>query len=241
MSHSSPNLSLVVLAFNEEESVGQFLHETLAWLDTQPGEHDVVLVDDGSTDNTIAIAQDVADKDPRVHLVCHPSNQGMGAGMRSGIEHARGDYFVMLPADGQVSPASIEVLLPALQHADIVTSVYTRRANESYRLALSAGLRGLMRMMLGLTFRLEGIYLFPISVAKKEIGLHNVGSSTFFFSFELIARAMGLGHRVETVTIEPRAREHGESKVANWSRIRRVGEELIRFRIRLLQEGKLRV
>ena len=93
-----------------------------------------------------------------------------------------------------------------------------------------------MRVVLGVDFRLEGTYLFPVEVARAEIGLDRIGADTFFFSFELIARAIALGYSVTTVTIEPREREHGASKVANLSRIRRVAEELLRFRLRLLRE-----
>lgn len=232
-----PNLSLVVLAYNEEESIGWFLEETLAWLSSLPGgRHEVIVVDDGCSDGTADVVRSVMVGDERVRLVSHATNQGMGAGMRSGIAAARGDYFVMLPADGQVPADRIDVLLPQLERAPLVLSVYERRPGERYRVLLSRGLRVMMRVLLGTSFRLEGIYLFPVHVAREEIGLTTIGAETFFFSFELITRALQLGYRAETVVIRPRKRQAGASKVANLRRIRRVADELVRFRVRLLRE-----
>lgn len=238
MTRAVPDLSLVVLAWNEEASVVGFLEESLAWLDGLPGSHEILVVDDGSTDQTADRALEVAARDRRVRVHRHERNQGMGAGMRTGFQNARGDYVSILAADGQVPARALEELLPALDAADIVLSVYSRRPGELYRVGLSVGMRLMMRALLGITFRLEGIYLFPTRVATEEVGLDLVGATTFFFSFELIARALALGHTATTVTIAPLPRQHGASKVANLRRIRRVAGELARFRWRLVKEGR---
>lgn len=241
LSRPNPSLSLVVLAFNEEAAVGPFLEQCLAYLDRLPPDpeaHEIVVVDDGSSDATAARVAEIAGRDPRVRLVRHAVNQGMGAGMRSGYGAATKDLLCMLPADGQIPPGEIDKLLPGLARAPIVTSVYSSRPSERYRVVLSAGLRALIRATLGITFRLEGIYLFPRELAQDRIGLDRIGSTTFFFSFELVARAVGAGVPVHTVVVEPQARQAGASKVANVKRIRRVAAELFRFRLRLLREGR---
>lgn len=225
----------MVLAFNEEENVERFLNDCLAYLDTLPGSHDVVCVDDGSVDRTFECARRVADGDSRVRIVQHERNLGMGAGLRTGYREARGEYVAAFAADGQVAPTELDKMLPLLDQAAIVTTVYSRRPSEAYRSVLSFGLRFLMRILLGLSFKLEGIYLFPLSVARDDIGLDKVDSDTFFFSFELIARAIAQGQTVATTVIEPRRREAGRSKVANLRSIGRVSRDLIDFRIRLLR------
>ena len=230
-----PNLSLVVLAYNEQDSLAATIGECLAYLDGKPGDHEVIIVDDGSDDDTGEIAAALVSSDGRVRVVSHPENRGMGAGMRSGYRAASRDYVCMLPADGQIAAESIDVLLPALSRAPIVTSIYSRRPSERYRILLSVGMRTLMRLLVGLSFRLEGIYLFP-TAALAEVDLDKVGAETFFFSFELVSRAMALGLTVETVTIAPRPRAGGQSKVANLARIRRVASELWSFRQRLAAE-----
>ncbi len=239
MTADAPNLTLVVLAYNEESSVRDFLVDCLAFLDTQPGEHEIIVVDDGSTDRTGAEVREVAHEDPRIRLVTHPRNLGIGAGMRSGFAHARGSHLSVLAADGQVRAWALERLIPHLETAPIVLSVYRRRPHELYRVGLSRGLRALMKILLGISFKLEGIYVFPVAVARDEIGLDTIGADTFFFSFELISRALALGYSTATVTIDPLPRASGASKVANLRAIARVTEELLRFRLRLFREGEL--
>lgn len=232
-----PSLSLIVLAWNEEESVGPYLEETLAWLDTLPGgTHEILLVDDGSTDKTPEIVRAIAERDPRVRLLQHTVNRGMGGGMRTGFANARGDYGTILAADGQVKAKELEKLLPHRHKATIISSVYTRRPSERYRVVISLGLRALMRATIGVSFKLEGIYLFPIKLAREGIGLDVIGAETFFFSFELISRALQQGATIYTVKVDPLPRMAGESKVANLSRIKRVAGELWDFRRRLRQE-----
>jgi glycosyltransferase involved in cell wall biosynthesis len=219
--------------------VSRFVHETLAWLDQRPGQHEVLVIDDGSTDSTGDRVRAI--QDPRVHLIVHKQNRGMGAGMRSGILAATGDYFTILAADGQVPASALDTMLPELEDADLVLSVYSQRTEGMRRAIMSFGLRALMRLLLGVGFRLEGIYLFPVKVAVEDIGVERIRSHTFFFSFELIARALALGLRPATVTIEMRKREHGESKVDNVKQIKRVARELWRFRMELFREGTLRL
>lgn len=226
----SPHLSIVVLAYDEEQSLGPFLDDTLAYLDTRAGQHEVIVVDDGSTDRTLAVARAYADRDPRVRVVAHERNRGMGAGMRSGFAAASGEYVTILAADGQVRAWELDKLIPRLREADIVLSVYgdDRGKRGLARLALSRGFRLLMLAAIRLSFELEGIYLFPARVAR-EIGLDTVASETFFFSFELITLALERGYTATTVVVGLQERGQGRSKVANLRRIRRVSRELWRF------------
>lgn len=228
----SPNLTLIVLAYNEEQGLVDYIHTCLTYLDSLSGRHEVVIVNDGSSDDTGRLADELSREDPRVRVVHHDTNRGMGAGMRSGIKAAEGDYFTILAADGQVRPDELGKLLPRLQDAPIVLSVYRLRNDGLHRKVLSTGLRVMIRLMLGTSFQLEGIYLFPTVVARSEIGLDLIRSDTFFFSFELVCRAIEAGYSYTTVAIESLPRTHGSSKVANLNRIRRVGSELVKFRVR---------
>jgi len=227
-----PNLSLVVLAYNEEENVAPFLQICVDFVDAIEGDHEIIVVDDGSTDQTLARAQGFGEAHDCVSVLSHGRNQGMGAGMRTGFKAARGDYVTVLAADGQVSPWQLQTLLAALRRADIVLSVYARRPSERYRAYMSLGFRIYMRLLLGLSFQLEGIYLFPVHITR-EIGLDTVKPNSFFFSFDLISRALALGYRTHTVTIDSLPRRSGQSKVANLSRIWMVASEVARLRQRM--------
>jgi glycosyltransferase involved in cell wall biosynthesis len=235
---SAPDLTLIVLAFNEEKTVGSYVADCLAFLDTVPGRHEVIVVDDGSSDATLARAKEAAANDRRVRVFSHGRNLGMGAGMRTGIRYARGQYFVILAADGQVRAWELQKMLPVLRPGGMVSTVYANRPPSVARTVLSTGLRGLFRLLFRVSFKLEGIYLFPVALAREEIGLDVIRSETFFFTFELITRALQRGVAIDVVPIDCLPRAEGASKVVTPRRIARVAEELLKFRLRLWQEGQ---
>lgn len=231
-----PSIAVIVLAYNEEKNLGPMLDESIEFLSGHVPQWELLVVDDGSSDGTRALAQTYADRHEQVRLLVHEVNQGMGAGMKTGIRAATADYFTIIAGDGQHATPELAVMIPGLQEAEIVTT-YHSNAREPHRRFLSWGFRKAMQMACGIDFTLEGIYLFPRRVAMDEIGLDNVPARTFFFSFELIARALRNGH---TWTLRPmlvRRREHGESKVANPDRIKRIVSEIRDFRRRLKAES----
>ena len=161
----------------------------------------------------------------------------MGAGMKTGIRAATAEYFTIIAGDGQHPTPELAVLIPGLDEAEIVTT-YHINARELHRRVLSWGFRRAMAWACGIDFTLEGIYLFPRRVAVDEIGLDNIPPDTFFFSFELIARALQRGHTLTVRPMQVRRREHGESKVVSVARIRKISGEILDFRRRLKGEGK---
>src|SRR5262249_31425338 len=83
---------------------------------------EIIVVDDGSTDDTLAIASDIARADPRVHLLQHSKNQGKGAAVRAGLKSATGEYVIIQDADLEYDPADYSnILKPFLDgKADVV-------------------------------------------------------------------------------------------------------------------------
>lgn len=237
-----PSLSLVYLCLNEEEALPRTLDEALAYCRTELADWEIVVVDDGSTDRTAEIAREYASREPRVRLLQHPRNLGMGAGLKTAIRASSKDYFCMLAGDGQIPAAELRKMLPALGQAPIVLSTYGNRPNNWLRTLISRGFRVYMRALVGVDFALEGTYLFPTRLARDEIGLDAVGADTFFFSFELIVRALQRGYTVADTVIGSRERIHGGgSRVANLRQIKRVAAEVLRLRERLAQERSINV
>src|SRR5690348_1370402 len=82
-------LSVVLLAYNDAAHLEKVVSDWLAYLDGLGRDYEVLLVDDGSTDNTGGRAADLAARRGRLHVVRHPSHQGEGAALRSGLAKAR--------------------------------------------------------------------------------------------------------------------------------------------------------
>jgi glycosyltransferase involved in cell wall biosynthesis len=229
----TPSLSLIYLCLNEERSLPATLAEAVAYCTSSLADWEIVVVDDGSTDRSAELVRQATQAEPRIRLVQHDRNRGMGAGLRTGIAASHKDYFCMLAADGQIPAAELAKMLPALAQAPIVLSTYGNRPNNWLRTFISRGFRVYMRTLIGVDFALEGTYLFPVKLARDEIGLQAIGADTFFFSFELIAQALRRGYRVADTTIASLPRTDGTpSRIANIKQIRRVAGEVVAFRQR---------
>jgi glycosyltransferase involved in cell wall biosynthesis len=110
-------VSFVVPAFNEAATIGEVLTRVAAL----PLEKQVVVVDDGSTDDTAAIVRSWADGRDGVLLVQQP-NRGKGAALRAGFEHVDGDIVVIQDADMEYDPADVPALIEPIERgvADVV-------------------------------------------------------------------------------------------------------------------------
>jgi glycosyltransferase involved in cell wall biosynthesis len=225
--NAKPSLTLAILAYNEEPNVGLAIGEAIEFLSKALDDWEIVVVDDGSTDRTIAIANDAAAKEPRVRVVSHDRNRGMGAGIASAIRAATKDHFVFNAADGQIAMSEVGKLLPLLDRADIVLSTYANGRETAGRAALSRAFRAYLRLVAGVRFELEGLYLYPTAAAKEFAP--RVRAETFFFSFALVALGLERGLRASTTGILCAPRRHGASKVVHPRKIAAVAAEAARF------------
>ena len=106
----------------------KYLAETLRSLEAQTYPHfEVVLVDDGSTDQSLAICQDFSRRDDRFRIVSQP-NSGPSAARNNGVAHARGEYLVFLDSDDIMAPHALESMVQAMkeEQADLVLGMYAR-------------------------------------------------------------------------------------------------------------------
>jgi glycosyltransferase involved in cell wall biosynthesis len=127
MSAAAPELSVVLPAFNEEESLPQVWSEVAAVLDALARPAEVIFVDDGSIDATPDIVRAFRASDSRVRLIRLAANAGLSAALDAGFARARGRVVITLDSDLQNDPRDIPRMLDALEGYDAVTGWRQRR------------------------------------------------------------------------------------------------------------------
>jgi glycosyltransferase involved in cell wall biosynthesis len=121
-----PYLSVVVPVFDEEENVERLCVDLVRSLEALDRSFEVILVDDGSRDETFALLRDVAAEDDRLKLVRLRRNFGQTAAMAAGFDHARGEVIVPIDGDLQNDPADIRVLIEKIDEGYDVVSGWRR-------------------------------------------------------------------------------------------------------------------
>lgn len=215
-----PSVSVTIMAFNEQATIRAQVLETIRFFEAKGMDFEVVVVDDGSTDNTSSQIQGIGD--PRVRLIRHPTNMGMGAAIRHGYEASTKDFVTQLPGDMQVTANAFEPFLPLLDRYDLVLSRYKKRDDGLLRRVVSLGFQALSQVLLGYWCSITGTMFIRRELLK---GLP-IRSNTFMVNCEIPLRLMKRGVEPAFVAIEARPRSQGRSKVLNFKKIWNVTKEM---------------
>ncbi|MBE5883550.1 MAG: glycosyltransferase family 2 protein [Lachnospiraceae bacterium] len=124
-------LSVVVPCYNEEENVELFYSELLknsSFFQEKEIELEILYIDDGSGDRTVAEVKKLRERDERVHLISFSRNFGKEAAMFAGLEYAKGDYVVLMDVDLQDPPSLLPQMLSYIEQG--YDSVATRRVSR---------------------------------------------------------------------------------------------------------------
>ncbi len=148
-----PALSIVIPLFNEEENLPLLVAAISRVYPADSGSLELVLVDDGSQDRTVQIAQRLMADDPRIRLVRHPENRGLGAAIRTGLAAADGEFVLYTDADLPFDFSLIPQLVKLARTDHIVIGCRNNRGEGGRRWLLSKGYNLLCRVLLGLKVR----------------------------------------------------------------------------------------
>lgn len=203
-----PLISIVIPAYNESARIGQALGEVLRCVRERYWHAEILVVDDGSTDSTAAIVQQLADLHPEVRLLSNPENRGKGFSVRQGVLHAVGDIVMFTDADLSAPMEEAERLFQALRDgADIAIGSRWLERNRQilkqplYRQFFGRCFNGITRLVMGLPFADTqcGFKAFHRPVAQTIFQLQRI--ERWGFDPELLFIASKRGYKVREVPV----------------------------------------
>ena len=227
-------LSFFFPALNEEENVAPIVEEALTVLPRFADDLEITVVDDGSTDRTGAIADELALKDSRVRVIHHGSRRGYGGAVRSGLVAATKPWVFFTDGDRQFALEDLGRLAEAADGADAVVGYRIKRADPARRLFVAWVYNRLIRLLFGGGWRDVdcAFKLFRRDVFAR-VPLERVRSNGAFFSPELLITLRRAGLRVRQVGVRHFPRTAHEPKGASPRVIVRAIRDLLRLRARL--------
>jgi dolichyl-phosphate beta-glucosyltransferase len=202
-------LSLIIPAYNESARLPRFLDTVRPYLAKHYGDrHEVIVVDDGSSDQLSELLSRQYGGWPQLRVVRHPLNQGKGAAVRTGVLAASGDRLLLSDADG-ATPIEEEAKLAAAldQGADVAAGSRLVPATGAVRQ------RTVLRAFIGRSFATLARLLFALPVADTQCGFKMFRAAVarelfeparetgYLFDIEILALARQLGYRLAEVPI----------------------------------------
>jgi dolichyl-phosphate beta-glucosyltransferase len=205
----APALSVVIPAFNEQDRLGPFLAEVRAYLDSaRPAAYEVIVVDDGSHDDTAGLVMRTRASWPQLRLLRHPANRGKGQAVRTGVRATAGRRVLFADADG-ATPIAEEARLAAALARGAVVAAGSRylpgpgvARERNWRRAVAGGLFArAARAAVGVTFTdtqcgfkmFEGSLGRDLFAASRETG--------YLLDVEVLALALRRGYPVAEVAV----------------------------------------
>ncbi len=205
---SRPALSLVFPVFDEEDNIGPLLETAHEIASRLTPEFEIIVVDDGSRDNSAAIIDAWCRGNTRFRAIRHERNAGYGAALHSGLREAGGELVFFSDADLQFDLSEIEKLLQHTGKFDIVAGYRAPRSDPWPRRVIANVWGMLVQLLFGLRVRdIDCAFKVFRREVLDDISIASLGA---FVNTEILVRARAAGYRIHQVPVSHRRRRFGK-------------------------------
>jgi len=229
-----PDISVFFPAYNEEKNIERTVKEAQKVLSNIANEFEIIIVNDGSIDNTLKIAEALSREIPQVSVINHPHNLGYGAALRSGLKGARYPLIFFTDSDGQFNIEEITKLLPLIESADVVVGYRIKRKDPLIRL-FNAWAYGTMIKLL-FKLKVKDIDCAFKLFKKSCIDSIEIESNGALASAEILIKLQKLGYKIKEIGVNHYPRAAGEQTGAKLYVILKMFKELWKL-YRKLKKG----
>jgi dolichyl-phosphate beta-glucosyltransferase len=206
---NQPYLSVVIPAYREKERIGQNLLEIEKFLSGKNYTYEIIVVVDGSPDNTAEVAKNYGNQVKNLRVINNKENHGKGYVVRQGLLETKGKYVTFLDADGSTSITHVDKFMPELEKgSDVIIGsrkiegAFVQVHQPRYREIMGEGGNWLIRIVLGLWNFPDTQCGFKMLTGKAA---HEVAQrmvvDRFGFDFEMIVLAEKLGFSIKQMPV----------------------------------------
>lgn len=213
-------ISFIIPVYNEGYNIPNVLRDLHQVLEVHPQwRWEVIVIEDGSRDNTRKVILEELKKYPQTQLILHEKNRGYAPSLKDGIKRAKGKYLMYIGADEEFDcselPSFVNLLLDhGPNHGDVVLGVrWQRNAYKLWRFFLSV----IYIFLLNFLFKLRvNDYNWSQAWPRELLEKIQLRSTSLFVLPEIVIRAHDLGCKVQEVPSNHRGRRWGKSSVNFW-------------------------
>lgn len=211
----------MVPAYNEENNLENTIKEIKRGLAKKLSDYEIIIFDDGSTDKTGEVAENLAKKDKKVRVVHNHPNRGMGYCYRAGQKIASFEHYMFVAGDNQMPASGFRILTDKIGEADIVIPYVT---NMNIRPLLRQWISRTFTIILNLLFgyKLRYYNASVIHKTKLLLGVPQNPNSGHAYQAEILIRLLGAGANYIEVGYSMIERSAGKTTAFKWKNIKRV-------------------
>ena len=219
------SLSFFFPFWNEEDNIESVVKKAMPVIANVAKQWEIILVDDGSSDATLKLAETLAKENKSLRVISHTPNRGYGASLKDGFFHAKYDIIGFADGDNQFDITEIVHLLEKIDKADIVIGYRNKRHDHPFRHILMNLLKVWDFVLFGFSFRdIDcGFKLFKKNALKKIMPLRSEGAMV---TTEILAKAKKKHLKIVEVAVSHYPRKYGNQSGGN-----------LRFIIRAIRES----
>ncbi len=208
---NKPTMSFIVPALNEEKNIELAVQQILIAAQDRFSDYEIVLVDDGSTDTTGNIMENMAAQNDKIHVIHNPHNLGFGGAYKRGLAAAKFDYVMLFPGDNDVHAAGLVDVLSAVGKADIVIPyVINSHVRSYFRRSISLGFTTLVNLLLGLRVRYYNGLVIHRADLLRQISITSDG---FAYQAEILVKLLKRGNSYIEIGFLIDKRKMGKTKI----------------------------
>lgn len=215
-----PSITIIVPALNEEGNLEATVNGIVPLLGKWFEDYEIFLFDDGSSDQTGAIAERLAAQNKKIKVIHNLQPMGLGYNYKKGVKLAEKDYVMMVPGDNDILRDSFEGMFKRLGEKEIIIP-YTgnMEIRPLGRRMLSKAFTNLMNFLFGLKLR----YFNGVVIHKRAlIQSIQIQTDSFAYQAEALIKLIRSGHSYLELPQFIRERKHGKSKALRFSNLWRV-------------------
>ncbi len=223
-----PSISAVFPAYNDGGTIGSLIVTTLHTLSEATDDYEVIVVENGSTDYTVEVLEDLAATHPRLRIMIHREALGYGGALRKGFAAATKELIFYTDGDAQYDPRELTLLLPQMQPGiDIVNGYKISRSDPLHRIVIGRIYHHLMKLAFG--FKLRDVDCDFRLIRRSVFEIVDLESPDGTFPLELVKKLQDAGFQFAEVPVHHFHRTYGTSQFFNWPRLRRIPPQLFKL------------
>jgi len=231
------SLSVFFPAYNDAPSLPGLIERTFEVLENYGGDYEVIVINDGSRDNTAEVLERLLSKyAPRLRVITHPQNRGYGGALRSGFAAATKDLVFYTDGDGQYDVRELTKLLSKMEPDVGLVNGYKLERNDPWH-----------RVWIGKAYNAFARFIFRVRIRDIDCDFRlirrplleqiHLGSTSGTICVELVRKIELTGCRVVEVGVHHYPREYGRSQFFRVRSLATTFAQLVRLWIRLTWRG----